>query len=51
MEVTNNNLLDNIIYRANIFNYDSKFFNEFRERKLKLNLNLFCQSKLNYYFS
>jgi hypothetical protein len=45
MEVTNNNLLDNIIYRANIFNYDSKFFNEFRERKLKLNLNLFCQSK------
>ena len=50
MEVSNNNLLDSIIYRANIFNYDSKFFNEFREKKVKLNMNTFAQSinKLNF---
>jgi hypothetical protein len=43
MEITSNNLLDNIIYRANIFNYDTKFLNDVRERNLKLDLNMYSQ--------
>jgi hypothetical protein len=43
MEVSSNNLLDNIIYRANIFNYDSKFLAEFRKRDLKLDLHLYSK--------
>lgn len=43
MEINSSNLLDNIIYRANIFNYDTKFLNEVRERNLKLDLNSYSQ--------
>ena len=45
MEINTNNLLDNIVYRANIFNYDSKFLAEFKKRDLKLDLNLYSQGK------
>jgi hypothetical protein len=43
MEITAANLLDSIIFRANIFNYDSKFLAEFRKRDLRLDLNLYSQ--------
>jgi len=43
MELSSNNLLDNIIYRANIFNYDSKFLSEFRKKDIKLDLNLYSK--------
>jgi hypothetical protein len=43
MELSSNNLLDNIIYRANIFNYDSKFLSEFRKKDIKLDLNLYSR--------
>jgi hypothetical protein len=45
MEIISNNLLDNIIYRANIFNYDNKFLSEIRERNLKLDLNIYSKEK------
>ena len=37
MEISNNSL-DNIIYRANIFNYDNKFITSVFERNLKLDI-------------
>jgi len=37
MEGSNNNL-DNIIYRANIFNYDNKFISSVCDRNLKLDI-------------
>jgi hypothetical protein len=38
MEITSPNLLDSIIYRANVFNYDNKFLTEIRDRNLKFDL-------------
>ena len=40
-----NNSLDNIIFRANIFNYDNKFIADVSNRNLKLDLIL--KSKVN----
>ena len=49
MEISASNILDSIIYRANIFNYDNKFLAEIKERGLKLDLSKYpddskCQS-------
>ncbi len=46
MEINSNNLLDNIIFRANIFNYDSKFLSELKKRNIKLDFSIYAQGKL-----
>ncbi len=47
MEISSSNLLDNLIYRANIFNYDTKFLNDVREKNLTLDLNEYNRTKNN----
>lgn len=37
MEVTFNNLQDNLVYRANIFNYDKQFLSSLISRDIKIN--------------
>lgn len=39
MEINATNILDSIIYRANIFNYDNKFLAEVKEKSMKLDLS------------
>lgn len=48
MEINTNNLLDNIIFRANIFNYDSKFLSELKKRNIKLDFSIYSQGKLSF---
>jgi hypothetical protein len=45
MDVLFNNILDNIIYRANIFNYDNNFLKDVLSKKLKIDFNSFAQGK------
>jgi hypothetical protein len=46
MDNNNTGLLDNIIYRANIFHYDIKFLSDVKERNLKLDLGAYNLGKL-----
>jgi hypothetical protein len=43
MEIVANNLLESLIFRSNIFNYDNKFLTELREKNLKVDLNLYSR--------
>ena len=45
MEILSNSLTDNVIYRANIFNYDINFLTGIKERNLKLDLNIYSIGK------
>ncbi len=47
MEILSNSLTDNVIYRANIFNYDINFLTGIIERNLKLDLNIYTRGKIN----
>ena len=41
MEIIFSNLQDNLVYHANIFNYDKNFFNELCSKNLKLDFSNF----------
>lgn len=45
MEVQFNNILDNIVYRANIFNYDNTFLKEVISKNFKLDMNDFASGR------
>lgn len=47
MDVISSNVLENLIFRANIFNYDNKFLLEVKD-KLKLDFTHYSQGIIIY---
>jgi hypothetical protein len=46
IEVNATQILDNMIYRANIFNYDSTFLKDIMTKNLKLDFANYIQGRL-----
>lgn len=48
MESNSSQLLENLIYRANIFNYDNKFLLDIKS-SIKLNLSMYSHEGKEYF--